>query len=208
VEALSPRLLAHVFARVPSVIRDALTAGKLKIVVLPKLSIYGLKSDDDDSTHGLYRPAQGTIYIPMQPEAGVGNSGPERSIRHEFGHAFDHMINGSLSPEFLKAYWDDLEAAGKLRDKRLDHFVPGKVGEPKTAEERWQRTTPQERTDAAAEAFAEAFAEATQATKEGQATEFGGAAAPFREKFPRTIAHVREAIKRFAQQQQPQPANR
>jgi hypothetical protein len=131
---------------------------------------------------------------------GTPNPHPERNLRHEFGHAFDHSINGSTSPEFRDAYWDDLKAAGvDLRDLQLDHYVPGGVGKPMTARERWEDTGgpfDPRKTDAEREAFAEAFAAATQGKKDdGQPNDDADRAKSFRETFPRTIAHVERKIR-------------
>ncbi len=151
---------------------------------------------------GRYNPARGEIYLPVNMNDGSPNPNPERNARHEFGHGFGHLTNGSTTPEYRQAYWDDLTAAGTdLRDKRLDHYVPGGVGQPMTGRERWNNTGgpyDPRKIKAEQEAYAEAFAAATEEQGEdGQPKNDADRAKPFRETFPRTIAHVKKQIKDY-----------
>jgi hypothetical protein len=163
---LSDHLYRHAQDNIPGGIRKELIKGGLQVLVVPKLSDVG-RGDEGGRAGGIYSPSEGTILLPQTLNDGTPNPNPERDLRHEFGHAFDHATNGSASHEFLDAYEQDLKDHAPIRDLEMNHYIPGQGKLGRATFDQLQNANAEQKAAGAREAFAEAFAETTQPTKMG-----------------------------------------
>ncbi len=172
-------LRRHLEESIPKKIRDGLFQAGIGVAIGDSLKQMGHPNPDDKG--GLYEYGKGVIILPLKITSGtmtVPNQPLHRNARHEFGHAFDHMVNGSTDPNFLANFRNDLKANPSWREGPLEQFVPkGKHSEAM----------------AAREAFAEAFAAATNLGSDAK-NERGDA---FAKHFPLTSRYLVDLIKPY-----------
>jgi hypothetical protein len=102
-------LRRHLEGAIPAKVRDDLFRAGVGIVIGDSLKQLG--HPQPDAKGGIYQDGKGLIAIPLNVTDG-GKTGPNeplhRNARHEFGHALDHMTNGSTDPKFLANFRNDL----------------------------------------------------------------------------------------------------
>ena len=203
--AFHDRLKSHLEKNVPPEILGALTRNGVKYHFsnsIDELSDYPeVRQSRDGVTGGVYSPSRGTVFMPqtipdVDPETGrvrgmKPNEYAENNIRHETGHPFDHMTNGSVQQDFRDAYHEDLAKLKKsVREgnPNLRQFLPERKAGGEDA--------------AAREAFAQGFATATRPTgAQDKWNERRPAfASDFERYFPKTTANVRGRIGSFVRQ--------
>lgn len=172
-------LRKHVREQIPSAILDALARANVKLAFTDKI----LNKNANDTIRGVYVSEWGAVYVPEKLTSGAPNSNPERAIRHEFGHAVDHMLNVSTTDKFLQAFRADLQGVNNrgVRRDLLEQFIPNQI-------------TPLEK--AAREAFAEAFAIKTRAGNQAE----GAHQAEFKRVFKNTVTVVGQVVDDFVKQ--------
>ena len=214
VELLRAQTEAHLRQQVPQEVRDALANGGVKTLYTDSLARHRSVIGNASVEHvgGRYVPTAGTVFVPHVLPNGQPNTFVQNNTRHEVGHAFDDMTNGSLSPQFLAAYRNDIKAIP--RSQRAGHppikqFVPETyenppLNLPHAEAEHW----------AAREAFAQSFADATAPNGALEHDPARGMSQPkeFRRLFKNTNDHMKKqflptfiAQQRQRQQQQPPP---
>ncbi len=206
VQPFGTDLAAHVEKQIPSEVRSALIAGGVKTIYTESLDRHkNFLTGNIDHAGGIYSPMAGTIFVPRVLHNGDDNTFAQNNVRHETGHAFDDLTNGSLSPEYLDAYRADLKKIPRSQRENnpaIRQFVPEKYERPplnlphKEAEQR-----------AAREAFAQSFASATATPDAPEYDEKSGMskAREFRRLFPKTNDHMKSKfLPNFITQQRKQ----
>ncbi len=112
VQRLHAQIENHLRQQIPPEVRDALTNGGVKTVYTDSLSRHQNVLGNTGVAHagGIYSAKAGTVFVPRVLPNGQPNTFVENNARHEVGHSFDDLTNGSLTPQYLAAYRQDINA--------------------------------------------------------------------------------------------------